>query len=124
MIYEINRERMGERMGERERAFMKNHVYSWYLGTAHPRKLQIGPKGYDCADWRELQPVATPVAYWCNAFYMDAEMRCVLNRHDLEMHFDSRSVKGEREKIHYTNISYEVPGHPFSDSTKHQLKEV
>jgi len=115
---------MGERKGERERLFMHNHQFSWYLAIAHPKRLLIGPKGHDCPDFRELDPVATPQAYWRNGFYMDAEMRCVLNRHDLEMHFDSRSIKAERERIHYSNISYEVPGHSFSDSTKHVIQQV
>ena len=95
----------------------QEHEFSWYLGTEHPRSIMIGPRGHNSREWRELEAVCTPKEWWRNGFYMDAECRCVMNRHDLHRFFDSKRVKTEREAIHYSNISCEVPGYPFSAAT-------
>ncbi len=82
---------------------------SWYLKRSDPMGLCIGPAGYGTQDptWREMENVATPSERLCNAFYVDAEMRCLLNRYQIPIcHNSAKPSKGE---ILYSNIKLDIP---------------
>jgi hypothetical protein len=80
---------------------------SWYLKSSDPMGLCIGPAGFKDRDWRELESVATPSDRLCNPFYVDAEMRCLLNRHEIPICYNSaKPAKGE---VLYSNIILTIP---------------
>lgn len=80
---------------------------SWYLKRSDPMGLCIGPSGHTDRDWKELEPVATPRERLCNQFYVDAEMRCLLNRYQITICYNSaKQTKGE---LWYGNIILNIP---------------
>jgi hypothetical protein len=82
-------------------------MHAWYYGTSEPQSLTIGPAGHNCAEWRELESVATPPERQGNPFYMEGEAACVMNRHNLTRVVEKTAKRG---CIHYSRINYAVPG--------------